>query len=115
MSDKLPEEITACKITGYRADENGDCPACGGDACIIRFKFTKYLGDIPIYRAWFLSGPGLPERRVSRENYCQAERAAGFTPKPGLGPEATASFGTEGLSGRTVDTWPSRVFTGDDR
>jgi hypothetical protein len=37
--------------------------------------------------------------QVSLEQWCQAERGAGFHPKPGCGPTATGGFSSGGLSG----------------
>lgn len=54
-------------------------------------------------RRYFLQLEGQPEREVSLQEYCSAERRAGFMPKPGCGPRATASFiaVNGGVRGRT--------------
>jgi hypothetical protein len=57
---------------------------------------------------YFVKIDDKPEREVTAEEFVRAERDAGFHPKPGCGPFATAGFGstryTEGgtrsISGR---------------
>ena len=39
---------------------------------------------------------------VTLEQYCAAERNAGFRPKPGCGPTATASFSSGNTHGKVV-------------
>lgn len=58
-----------------------------------------------IKEKYFITEGNTPEREVTQEEYVRAERSAGFHPKPGCGPTATASFsgkcGGQDISGRT--------------
>lgn len=57
-------------------------------------------------RRYFLRlGVSEPEREVTRQEYVAAERAAGFYPKPGLGPEATGAFWHGQVEGRIEYDW----------
>ncbi|HWC38374.1 MAG TPA: DUF433 domain-containing protein [Acidimicrobiales bacterium] len=46
-------------------------------------------------RYYLRSSEAEPWRQVTREEYVAAEWACGFSPQPGLGPEATAWFGVK--------------------
>lgn len=106
-----PPTLIACKRTGIQATQDIECSECGGDVCLVVFARVEPSFGMQLYRAWFLTrDEDGEERQVSREEWVQAERAAGFRPKPGLGPEATGSFSSSAmmLSGRCVDTWLGR-------
>ena len=45
---------------------------------------------------------GLPWQEATREQFVQAEREAGFHPKPGCGDVATAGFGNGITEGRVT-------------
>ncbi len=49
---------------------------------------------------YWLRISGLPWHEATREQFVQAERSAGFCPKPGCGPVATAGFHSSGVEGR---------------
>lgn len=52
-------------------------------------------------RFFLRNGPSDKWREVTQDEYIQAERVAGFHPKPGCGPFATAGFhGPNGVEGR---------------
>lgn len=98
-----PDYLIACDRDGTLAAD-GACPNHGGDNCLVRFEYEGLLFGMRMYGAHFLD-----DVQVTREAYCQAERRAGFFPKPGCGPEATGSFGSaSGGSGRHVQTWTDR-------
>jgi len=44
---------------------------------------------------------------VSQEKFVQAERAAGFRPKPGCGPVATGGFSNGSVCGRVAYETPA--------
>lgn len=50
-------------------------------------------------KRYFVTQSGAVEKEVSMDEYCRAERNAGFRPKPGL-IIATASFRGNNISGR---------------
>lgn len=79
----LEKDCKSCDGTGRQREETGgECPRCAD------------TGTIHI-----LSVAG-KETVVSKDEWLKAERTAGFAPKPGLGPYATAGFSTGALSGR---------------
>lgn len=48
---------------------------------------------------YFVKIDDCPEREVTAEEFVRAERDAGFHPKPGCGPFATAGFGVTRYDG----------------
>lgn len=48
---------------------------------------------------YYLSILGKEPIEVTQEEFIQAERSAGFRPKPGCGPVATGGFGSGIISG----------------
>lgn len=52
---------------------------------------------------YWLRVAGLPWQEATREQFIQAERAAGLYPKPGCGDVATAGFSAESVEGMV--TW----------
>lgn len=58
-------------------------------------------------KRYWLRVPGLKWQEVSQVKYIEMERNAGFHPKLGCGPVATASFSTGCIEGRiTYDEVP---------
>ncbi|MCC6934222.1 MAG: hypothetical protein IT406_00800 [Candidatus Yanofskybacteria bacterium] len=58
--------------------------------------------EVEMKKRYWLRLPGLPWREVSRERYIEVERNAGFRPKPGLEPPATAAFSNGIVAGTTT-------------
>ena len=51
---------------------------------------------------YWLRISGLPWTEVSEVKFVEAERAAGFYPKPGCGPVATAGFSSGVVEGKVT-------------
>lgn len=61
----------------------------------------KQISDYERSRSrYFLKLGNAPEQEVTEEVFIRAERSAGFSPKPGCGPVATAGFSAGEVSGR---------------
>jgi len=71
------------------------------------------LASGPKKRYFVKDGEG-PEREVTQDEYVATERSAGFRPKPGCGPEATASFSSGRLSGRVEYVTDEHTKTGGE-
>mgnify|MGYP001562460708 CR=1 FL=1 len=51
---------------------------------------------------YWLRVSGLPWQEATLEQFVQAERGAGFRPKPGCGPIATGGFSSGSVEGRVT-------------
>lgn len=60
----------------------------------------RQIGSYAYLERYFLSEGDRPEIEVDQGRFVQAERNAGFRPKPGCGPAATGGFSNGRVSGR---------------